>query len=410
MNASILSIGDEVLMGKITNTNFQYIARRLNEFGIKCIGEITCADNIKAINSSLDKLLEKSEICIVTGGLGITEDDITKQSIADYIGVDVEFNDKAYQNTIEYYKKRNIKISNTMKKFFDMPKNSTILNNKTGIAPGFIVSKGKKKIVVLPGPPRENRPMFEDDFVPQLKNWTNNKLVTKYFKIFGLRELEVVEKIDDLLDLADEGIFLTTYCSIGEVTLVMRYNSDEVKKSLTTKVAMEITNRFGKNLYAFKNIELEEALIELLQAKNIKFSVAESLTGGLISSKLVSQIGMGSFLIEGLVTYANEAKISRLGVDSRVIEENTAVSEEVAQQMVEGLLKNPLTNYAVATTGYAGPQIEDEEIGLCYIAVGTRENIQVKEHKFIGDRNSVRINCSKQALYYLINFIKYKEI
>ena len=220
----------------------------------------------------------------------------------------------------------------------------------------------------------------------------------------------MVEKVEDLLELEQKGVFLTTYCNIKEVTLVLRYDENKVPFPLVEEVIYEITQRFSRSLYAFKNVELESALISLLEAKKKKIAVAESVTGGNIVNKLISVPGMSKYLGEGIVTYSNESKVTRLNVSQNTIEENTAVSSDVAYEMCRGLLEHSMVDIAIATTGYAGPDQENHDVGLAYIAIGTKDNIQVNRYKFYGNREMIREACGKQSLFSLINLIKYNEI
>ena len=410
MNISILSIGDELLMGKVVNTNSAHISKKLSELGLPSCYQITCADIEKDIVSSLDLLLTKSDLVIVTGGLGITEDDKTKAVIAKYIGQQLVMNEEAKEYTLDHYKGREADIPQHIESFYMLPEQCKTLRNYVGVAQGFIVTHEKKKIAVFPGPPEEMTSMFDRDFLEVFKTWNTTKTITKYFKIYGVGELEVVSRVEDLLSLEKNGVFLTTYCNIKEVTLVLRYDENKVAFSLVEEVIYEITKRFSRNLYSFENEELESALMPLLVAKRKKIAVAESITGGNITNKLISIPGMGNHLVEGIVSYTNESKIARLNVSSDTIDENSAVSEEVAYEMCRGLLANPMVDIAVATTGYAGPANGTDDVGHAYIGIGTRDSIQVREYKFYGNRDMIREACGKQSLFSLINIIKYNEI
>lgn len=410
MTASVLTIGDELLIGKIVNTNSTYISRRLSENGLVCTLQMACADSEIEIVSALNLLAQKSDLIIVTGGLGVTKDDLTKKVIAKYVDTELVISEEATINTNRYYSEREIEVCQNVEDFYTVPKDSILLKNSVGVAQGFVVNHNKKKIAVFPGPQSELIPMFENEFLPILESWNSNAQTIKYFKIFGLRELEVVEKIRDLYRYEDNGIFLTTYCGVRDVALVMRYGN-KVSLELADDVIFEITKRFGRNLYSFANEELEKTLFTVLDTKHSTIAVAESVTGGLICSKLVSVPGISKYLIESLVTYSEGSKIARLGVSIDTLLEYGAVSEQTAIEMCKGLLLNKQTQYAVATTGFAGPcnGENDENVGLCYIAIGNQNEVKAYKHKFIGTRDAVRESCAKQAIYYLINLIKYSE-
>ncbi|MEG2116860.1 MAG: molybdopterin-binding protein, partial [Clostridia bacterium] len=208
MTASVLTIGDEILIGKIVNTNASYVSKVLNENGIVCVSQITCPDNESEIISALNILTAKSDLIIVTGGLGVTQDDITKQVVAKYVGVELEINEEARDNTHKYYSDREIEVCADVDGFYTLPIGATMLKNTVGVAAGFVLNFNKKKIAVFPGPPAELIPMFENEFLPILKSLNGGNIITKYFKIFGLRELEVVEKVRDLMQFEADGIFL----------------------------------------------------------------------------------------------------------------------------------------------------------------------------------------------------------
>ncbi|MEG1805093.1 MAG: nicotinamide-nucleotide amidohydrolase family protein [Clostridia bacterium] len=411
MTASVLTIGDEILIGKIVNTNASYVSKVLNENGIACVSQITCPDNESEIVSSLNILTAKSDLIIVTGGLGVTKDDITKQVVAKYVGVELEVNEEARDNTHKYYSDREIEVCADVDGFYTLPIGATMLKNTVGVAAGFVLNFNKKKIAVFPGPPAELIPMFENEFLPILKSLNGGNIITKYFKIFGLRELEVVEKVRDLMQFEADGIFLTTYCGVCDVALVMRFSS-KVAMSLVGDMIFEITQRFSRNLYSFTNEELEQALLGVMESKHSAIAVAESVSGGMIASKLVSVPRMGQHLVESMVTYSDESKVSRLGVLPDTLKTYGAVSENVAREMCLGLLSNHLTQYVISTTGFAGPigADENEEVGLCYIGIGTPQQIKVFKHNFVGTREIIRQACSKQALFYLLNLIKYNEL
>lgn len=410
MNYSVLSIGDELLIGKISNTNAQYICKQLNILGHKCIKHEVVGDYEKEIVESLNRLTSISDLVITTGGLGLTADDITKATVAKYCGLNLIKNSTQEEITAKYYLTKNIEMTDVLHGFDYLPENSYVLKNYTGVACGFVVKYGKCDIAVFPGPPTELKPMFENDFIPYISNKSGN-VNTRYFKIFGIRELLVEQGIEELKPLENKGIFLTTYCSNNEVTLVLRSN-ENTDVALVNDVCMKISEKFGRNIYSFENEELESTAYKLLKMRKRKISTVESVTGGLIADKLISVSGISEFFNEGLITYSNNAKVSRLDVSPSIIDSYGAVSKEVARSMCEGLLQNPLNEIVIATTGNAGPTAEPgtANVGECYIAIGERENIKVFHHKFAGQRNYVREAIAKQSLFYLVNYLRYGEV
>ena len=407
MTFSILTIGDEILIGKITNTNASYIAKELNILGLTCVEQTSVGDSEKDVVDALNRLCPKSDYVIITGGLGLTDDDITKEVVSKYCGLNLRESSAAKQRLTEYYNERKVKIDNTLLNFDLMPENCVELPNTTGVAFGFIINRGKTKIAVFPGPPSEMRPMFRSYFLPTIK--VKDDVITKYVKIFGVRELEVMQRVNSL-DL-DKSVLITSYCTLSEVALVLRYKSS-LDAKIIDDVLVKLSKEFGKSLSTFSNMELENVVYTILQGKNKKIAVGESITGGKIAEKLVSVPGISAFFNEGAVCYTNASKISRLFVLPETLGKFGAVSEQTAREMCEGLLTNPMNDIAISTTGYAGPKSKNgkETVGKCFIGIGTKGNIKVFEHVFHGDRNTVRETCAKYALFYLINLLKYNEL
>ncbi len=409
MNYSILSIGDELLIGKIANTNAQYISKQLNVLGHRCVRHEVVGDYEKDIVESLTRLTSISDLVITTGGLGLTADDITKSTVAKFCGLSLIRNEIQEKITTDYYARKNVEMSDVLHGFDYLPESSLVLKNYTGVACGFVVKYGKCDVAVFPGPPTELKPMFEADFLPYIAS-KSGAITTRYFKIFGIRELLVEDAIKDLKYLEDEGIYITTYASNNEVTLVLR--ADDADISLINNTVIKISEKFGRSIYSFENEELEQTAFKLLQIRKKKVSTVESLTGGLIASKLIAIPGMSEYFNEGLVTYSNNSKVFRVDVSPDDLENYGAVSEQVARSMCDGLLQNPLNELVIATTGNAGPTAEkgNADVGDCYIAIGEKGKVDVFKHKFVGDRNYVREAVAKQSLFYLVNYLKYNEI
>ncbi len=411
MNYSILTIGDEILIGKIVNTNASFFSKELNILGAKCKFQVTTRDDEKEVMDALSSLLHFSDLVIVTGGLGVTPDDITKTAIANFIGEEIEINERALTRCQEYYDNLNVVMTKEAEGFVKIPTNSTLMYNSTGCAAGFVSTYKGKHIAVFPGPPHELVPMFYNEFLPIYKEIADiEKLDTRYFKIFDGKELDVVEKVNFLIEQYKNKVVFSTYCGNNETTLVLRQEG-KISKAEFDNIGIEISNIFGKNLYTYNNLELQDTLVDILIHKNFKLSIAESITGGMIASKIVSVSNASKVFLEGIVSYSNESKISRLYVDNDIIENEGAVSELCARQMCEGLLKNPLCDIAVATTGVAGPNKDEKanEVGTAFIAVGKGDVIKVYEHKFVGTREIIREKCSKFAMFYIINLVKFNQ-
>lgn len=406
MQAAILSIGDELLIGKITNTNGSYIAKQLTEIGVQVIGERTVRDDRTEIVEALDSFRDKADVVVCTGGLGVTDDDMSKQVISDYFDKKLIISDISMQDVTDWYLQRSMSMPPIAYKFAELPEGCIYLTNKTGIAPGAIIEGDPFTLIMLPGPPREMKPMFAEA-ADYLKEQIDINYVTRYVKLFGIKEAEVFLRLKDLMTKYAGDILITTYCDIMEVTIAVRY-AQGLPADRIDEVMYEIHTRFEQNIFADKNVTLEEVLADYLAVRNIRLAVAESLTGGEICSRLVSIPGVSRNLYEGIVCYDNASKVNRLGVLPGTLNKKGAVSEDTAYEMAQGLLNATDADLVIATTGIAGPSggSETKPVGLVYIAVGNKNLIDVYKNQFYGDRQEIRECAVKTALFKAITALK----
>lgn len=408
MKAGIICIGDELLMGRTLNSNMNYIAKNLNALGINLFREMTVKDDKQEIINALDIVKKDVQILFVLGGLGVTDDDMTKGIVASYFNKKLYRNKEALKRVVEYATSKNIPINESMKDFSLIAEDSILIHNYTGVAGGYILNEKDLDVILLPGPPNELIPMLQNDVIPYLSEKLNLALNTITFRSFGLRELDVFLKLKDLIDKYQGKISITTYCGLLDVAIVIRYNAN-VDSELASYVVSEIFNRFKENIYADTDVTLEEQLVDLLKVRKLKMASVESLSGGNIADSVVSVSGASEVFIEGLVTYSNEAKISRLGVNPKTISTFGAVSKETAYEMVLGLAKFNNVDIAVSTTGIAGPTgaTPDKPVGLVYIGIYFNGQVEVHKHIFAGSsRDEVRELVRKTALFYLIKKLK----
>lgn len=405
MIAEILCIGTELLLGDIVNTNAQYLSRRLADLGISVYHQSVVGDNVERLKKELEEAFARADLVITTGGLGPTPDDLTKETGADYFSKKMVLDQESLNKLNSYFIKNGkgeLKGNNIKQAYF--PEGSLILPNNHGTAPGCVIEENNKILIVLPGPPREMKPMFEDSVVPFLKKYSKGILKSKVLRICGIGEGIMAEKISDIINDSINPT-VAPYAKEWEVTLriTSKANTEEEASKLIEPVEREIRKRLGENIYGEDETSLEEVIAELLLSKNLTISTAESCTGGLIASRLVDYPGVSSVFLEGAVTYSNEAKIDRLKVKKETLENFGAVSEETAREMAEGIAKTAGTDIGLSTTGIAGPGggTPEKPVGLVYVGLCINGNVQVKKLELSGNREMIRRRTAIAALDWL---------
>ncbi|MFL8709120.1 competence/damage-inducible protein A [Clostridioides sp. GD02377] len=408
MKAEIISVGTEILLGDIVNTNSQFLAKELASLGIEVYHQSTVGDNKQRLLECFDESLKRSDLVITTGGLGPTGDDMTKETAAEYFGQELELHKPSLEVLESFFVKTGRKMAeNNMKQVY-FPKDAIVLKNNNGTAPGAILKKNDKSIIVLPGPPREMKAMFNESVKPYLQQFTNEMLVSKTLRLYGIGESNLELEILDIIN-EQTNPTVALYAKELEVTIRITAKAKNEKDAfeLIKPVEEEIKNRVGKYIYTEGDISvsegetaLEDAVAKLLVEKNLTIAVAESCTGGLVSSSLINYSGISSVFLEGCVTYSNEAKMKRLGVKRETLEEFGAVSEQTAIEMAEGIAKGLGANIGISTTGVAGPGggTEEKPVGLVYTAIYINGKTVVKKNIFNGDRRKIRLRATRDLL------------
>lgn len=401
MKAEIIAVGTEILLGDIVNTNAQYLAKELALLGIDVYYQSSVGDNKERLLKAFKDGLDRSDIIITTGGLGPTNDDITKEVACEVLNQTLELHKSSLEKIEEFFKKLGIEMTENNKKQAYFPKNAIVLDNKNGTAPGAILRENEKYIIILPGPPKEMKPMFENEAKPYINSITNNTLISKTLKLFGIGESLLDTKISDIINEQDNPT-VAPYISDIELRLRITAKSDSESKAhnIIEPVVEKIKSRVGEFIYAEDNVSIETVVSKMLVEKNLTISTAESCTGGLVSSTLINYPGISSVFMEGCVTYSNESKVSRLGVNPITLKVHGAVSEEIAKEMAEGIAKNLGTNVAISTTGIAGPDggSYDKPVGLVYIGIYINGKTTVNKYIFNGNRQEIRFRATKNAL------------
>ena len=401
MKAEIITVGTEILLGDILNTNCRYLARELAAMGIELYYQITVGDNEERLLKTLEESLNRSDMVICTGGLGPTEDDMTKETCAKFFGYDLVLHQPSLDQMMDRFKRMGkIPTKNNEKQAY-FPKEAYVLKNDNGTAPGCIMEKNGKIIVVLPGPPREMEPMFENLVKPYLSKFTEDVIESEVLRIVGVGESQVENDILDIID-AQTNPTIATYAKGYECTLRITAKAKTVKEAreLIKPMSDEMKRRFKENLYATGETTMEEVVAKQLVDKKLKIAVAESCTGGMVSAALINYPGISSAFMEGCVTYSNEAKIKTLGVKPETLETYGAVSSQCAEEMAIGVAKIHNTNIGISTTGIAGPEggSDEKPVGLVYFGIYINGKVISKKYKFIGDRQGIRNRATKTLL------------
>ena len=401
MKAEIITVGTEILLGDILNTNCRYLSRELAAMGIEMYYQITVGDNEERLLKTLEESLNRSDIVICTGGLGPTEDDITKEVCAKYFGYKLELHKPSLDAMIERFKHMNRVPTKNNEKQAYFPKEAYILKNDNGTAPGCIMEKEGKMIVVLPGPPREMESMFENYVKPYLSKLTDDVIESEVLRIIGVGESKVENDILDIID-SQTNPTIATYTKGYECTLriTAKAKSVEEAKELIKPMSDEMKRRFGQSLYATGETSIEEVVSKMLVENNLKIAVAESCTGGMVSASLINYPGISSVFMEGCVTYSNEAKMKSLGVKKETLDVYGAVSDKCAKEMACGVAARYNTNIGIATTGIAGPDggTDEKPVGLVYFGIYINGKVISKKYVFNGDRQGVRERATRTIL------------
>ncbi len=409
MRVELVSVGTELLLGDIVNTNTAYLSKELAALGIGVYRHTTVGDNHDRLIDTLKTAFSENDTVIITGGLGPTDDDITKECAAEYFGRDFYFHEYSWVKILERIARSGMStVTNNNKKQAMIPDGAIILENFCGTAPGIILEEENKKIILMPGPPREMKDMFEKSVRPYLQKFSTKKFVSKYVRFYGIGESLLETKIKHILDNQDNPT-LALYSKTGELLLRITASADSIDEceKLIDAQLKEIEEMAGDKIYlvggediSSSQTELHNVVAGLLIENELTISIAESLTGGRLTSMLVDKSGISSSLLEGIVCYSNKSKVSALGVKEETLEKYGPVSEQTAKEMVQGIAKRLNSDIAVATTGIAGPNSDEsgKPVGLVYIATYYKGDINVAEVEFVGNRELIRTRASVEAL------------
>ncbi len=380
MNAEIISVGTELLLGHTVNTDASFVARELSNVGIGLLYACTVGDNPERLRDALETALKRSDIVITTGGLGPTGDDLTKETIASAAGKKLVMDKTSMERIRQYFQGRT--LGETQKKQAMLPEGCTVFPNDNGTAPGcgFRTDAGKL-VAMLPGPPSELIPMLKNYAVPFLAGGGQAAIVSRMVHVFGLGEGYVAEQIEDLC--ACPNPTSATYAKDGEmfVRVTARAESAEKAAAMCEPVVAELKKRLGDYVYSVDIESLEETVVRLLTEKHLTVATAESCTGGLVAKRITDIPGSSAVFHMGTVTYANEVKTKLLSVPEDILRQYGAVSPQVARLMAEGIGKLSGADFGIGITGIAGPDggTPEKPVGLVYLALFDGEKTYVRE-------------------------------
>ncbi len=407
MIAELICVGTELLMGQVTNTNAKFISEALAPSGIDMYRQVVVGDNPGRLTDAVQTALSRADVAIFSGGLGPTDDDLTKETVAAALGLTLELYPEEWDKIVAYFAAGGRIAAPNNKKQAMFPRPCIILPNPNGTAPGCIMEKDGKAAILLPGPPRELVPMFRDYVMPYLMEKAGHRLYSREIRIFGKGESDVAYLLDDLFKNQTNPT-IAPYCKTGEVTLRVTAlcKSDAEGEALVLPTIKEIKDRLGDIVYSDCGEPLPVVCHNALIARGETLAAAESCTGGLLSSAFVDLPGSSAYFIEGDVTYANDAKMRRLGVRQETLDTLGPVSEECAREMAEGLRKAAGTTYALSTTGIAGPDggTEETPVGTVYVALAAEDKTIVKRLNLRGDRSRVR----EVAVLHILDILRRK--
>ncbi|WP_025784982.1 competence/damage-inducible protein A [Sporosarcina sp. D27] len=406
MRAEIIAVGSELLLGQITNTNAKFMSAQLADIGVDVHFQTVVGDNPKRLQEAIRIAEGRADLVIFSGGLGPTKDDLTKETIANHIDIELESNKLALLSIQAYFERTGRTMTENNKKQALVLKGSTVLENRFGMAPGMAIQANERTYMLLPGPPHEMEPMFRDEAIPYLQRLSGNQeiIVSTVVKFFGIGEAELEYKVQDLLE-AQTNPTIAPLASKNAVTLriTAKAQTAEDAHRLIEPVLSELYNQVGEFIYGTDDDTLSSKAASLLLGSGLTISAAESLTAGLFTALLAEEPGISASLKGGMTVYDVQAKTEQLGVNPKLIETYGTVSAECAEALAEKSREYFHTDIGIGLTGAAGPDTHDgKPAGTVWIGLAFKEKLKSYQLRLSGSRNSNRMRAANFALYYLI--------
>lgn len=407
MVVELISVGTEILLGNIVNTNAAYLAEQCALLGCSLYRQSVIGDNEGRMEEMIRQAVGRSDIVILTGGLGPTKDDLTKEVTAKVFGRELYMDEHSRERIEGFFQRCGGKITENNWKQAMVPEGAIVLDNDNGTAPGLIIEDkaNGKTAILLPGPPNEMKPMFEKDVAPYLRKLSPEGIYSRMVKICGIGESAAETMVADLMD-AQTNPTLAPYAKTGEVhfRITAKARTEEEAEEMMQPLLEEMKNRFGNAIFTTEEkVTLEEAIVELLKECQMTLTTAESCTAGKLAGRIMNVAGASEVYNEGYITYANAAKEKLLGVKHETLETYGAVSEQTAAEMAIGAAQAAQADAALSVTGIAGPGggTPEKPVGLVYIGCYVNGNVTVKKCLFTGNREKNRDSSVVQALTLL---------
>ena len=410
MNAEVVAVGSELLTPAHIDTNSLFITERLNELGIELQGKSVAADDRPTLKAIVADALRRSDLLILTGGLGPTDDDLTRDVVADLLGRPLEYHPEIVEAIEQRFAGRGLKMPAINRRQAMVPRGAAILPNRNGTAPGLWIEHEQKFIVLLPGPPRELKPMFEAVIQERLAHLAGaTRIFRRLLRVTGRSESYVEEQMQPLYAqwlAAPTRITTTILASLGQIELhltALATSADEGRRALDAAVG-QVQQALGEDLFSVNGETMQEVVGRLCRARGLRIAAAESCTGGLVMARLTEVPGSSDYVDRGVVVYSNQSKVDLLGVPASLIASQGAVSESVAEAMAAGMARAAGSDLAVAVTGIAGPSggTPEKPVGMVAIAAawvhGGACDTRVRTFNFIGGREMVRFQASQAAM------------
>ncbi len=403
MNATIISVGDELLIGKTVNTNLAYLTSVLFSIGVKTDQAVCVPDRKKSIETAIAQAT--GDLILFTGGLGPTKDDLTKETVCAYYDLPLKRNETVLRDISTYFSSLNRTMSEANHKQADFPQGATILKNGVGTAPGMILDIDGKIIVLLPGPPTELKPMFQD-VIAYLKPLLEDTVYQKGYLVVGRGESDMESDMQAIYERHAD-VVIAPYASLGEITyLFTAHDEDKLNRALK-----DFRQSFSAYIIGRHDQSIEQVVVNLLMDTGKTISFAESCTGGMVSSRLVNVPDVSKVFKESYVLYDNTAKIKQLGVNSQIIERHGAVSEQCVYELCYQLAQRTGADITLSVSGIAGPKggSEEKPVGTVYFGIHFEGKTHTYHRRFSGDRNMVRTKATVYGLFLIWKALMHDE-
>ena len=404
MKAEIVSSGTELLLGETMNTSAHFLTGKLSAMGIEVDYHTTVGDNPERLEQVLRQALGRSDLLITTGGLGPTVDDLTKELVAKVLEIEMVIDAASLEQIKQFFGRRKAPMPLNNEKQAYFPKGSKILPNPIGTAPGAMIEKNGKTVIILPGPPFEMTPMFDNYVASELQRTLEpgvERMNERVLKVFGMGESAIEEVLADLMGVPNFSMALLAKRAEMHIRLVSRSSKDlQAAEEVLNWAEEEIRRRLGNKVFGHDQETMISIVGQLLKSEHLTIATAESCTGGLVGAALTQEPGSSGFYLGGVVSYSDALKQGLIGVSKESLDKYGAVSDKVAKEMAEGIRSKAGSDLAISTTGIAGPEggSDQKPVGLVYIGLATPEGVQVEKIQFYGERESVRQLTVQAAL------------